>query len=55
MARPFHLPILHHRVPGGRPAHLDASLVLILLLALLAALWMKVPPAASLLPIHPPG
>lgn len=55
MARLFHPPILHHRPSGERPAQPAAALLLILLLAILAAVWMKVPPVASLLPIPPPG
>jgi hypothetical protein len=55
MARPFHPPIPHHRARDERPAQPAAGLFLILLLAMLAAVWMKVPPVASLLPIHPPG
>ena len=55
MARLFHPPVPLHRARGGRPAQPAAALFLILLLAVLAALWMKVPPVASLLPIHPPG
>ena len=55
MARFFHLPLPHHRDRGERPAHPAAGLVLLLLIAMLAAVWMNLPSAASLLPTHPPG
>lgn len=55
MARLFHLPLPHHRERGERPAHPATGLVLILLIAMLAAVWMKAPAVASLLPVHPPG
>jgi hypothetical protein len=55
MARLFHPPLSHHRVPSQRPALPGAGLVLILLLAMLAAVWMNAPSVASLLPIPPPG
>jgi hypothetical protein len=54
MARLFHPPFPQHRPRGERPQP-AAALFLILLLAVLAAVWMKVAPVASLLPIHPPG
>jgi hypothetical protein len=54
MARPLHVQIPHHRPRGERPAP-AAGFLLIVLLALLAAVWMNHPPVASLLPIHPPG
>ncbi len=56
MARLFHPPIPHHRQERGeRPAHPATGFLLILLIAMLAALWMKVPTVASLLPVPPPG
>jgi hypothetical protein len=55
MARLFHLPLPHHRDRGERPGHPATSLLLILLIALLAALWMQVPTVASLLPVPPPA
>lgn len=55
MARPFHVQIPHLRAPGERVAPPVAGLFLILLLALLAAVWANHPPVASLLPIQPPG
>jgi hypothetical protein len=55
MARPFHIHLPHPRGRGERPAHQAAGLVLILLLALLAAMWMNQPSVASLLPVPPPG
>jgi hypothetical protein len=55
MARPFHVQIPHHRNRGERAVPPAASLLLILLLALVAAVWIDHPPVASLLPIHPPG
>lgn len=54
MARPFHVHIPHLR-PRGERAPQPVALLLILLLAILAAVWMKVPPVAAMLPIHPPG
>jgi hypothetical protein len=54
MARLFHLHLRHPRAGGVRPSR-PAALVLILLLAAMAAVWMNSPPVASLLPIHPPG
>ena len=55
MARPFHVHIPHVRGRDERPAHPAAGFVLILLLALLAAVWMNQPSVASLLPVPPPG
>jgi hypothetical protein len=55
MARLFHPPFPHHRERGERPAHPAAGLVLVLLIAMLAALWMRMPTVASLLPVPPPG
>jgi hypothetical protein len=54
MARPFHVHIPLNRLRGER-APQPAALLLILALALLAAVWMKVPPVASLLPTPPPS
>ena len=54
MARLFHLHLPQPRAGGERPSQ-RAALVLILILAALAAVWLKVPPVDSLLPIHPPG
>jgi hypothetical protein len=54
MARPFHAQVPHHR-PRGERAAPPAGFLLILLLALLAAVWANYPPVASLLPVHPPG
>ncbi len=54
MARPFHVQIPHHR-PRGERAAPPAAFLLILLLALLAAVWVNYPPEPSLLPVHPPG
>jgi hypothetical protein len=45
----------HHRPRDERPTQPAAGFVLLLLLAMLAAVWMNFPPVASLLPIHPPG
>ena len=50
----FHVHI-PHRARSGRAAPPVAGLLLILLLALAAAVWMNHPPVASLLPIQPPG
>lgn len=55
MARPFHIHIPHFRASSERPAHPAATLVLILLLALLAAVWINQPTVASLLPVPPPS
>ena len=56
MARPFHVHLPHLRQrPGERLLHPDAALLLILLLAAFAALWIYAPPVAALLPTHPPG
>jgi hypothetical protein len=56
MARLFHAPLPHHRDDRGeRPAHPATGLLLILLIAMLAALWMNVPSVTSLLPVPPPG
>jgi hypothetical protein len=55
MARPFyylHLP--HPRLRGERPPQ-PVALLLVLLLAALAVVWINVPPVASVLPVHPPG
>ena len=54
MARLFHGHLPPLRLRGQRPPH-PAAFLLILLLAVLAVAWMKVPPVVSLLPIHPPG
>jgi hypothetical protein len=54
MARLFHLHLPHLRAGGERSSQ-PAALVVILVLAALAAVWLNVPPVASLLPIHPPG
>ena len=55
MARFFHVHIPHQHGRGERPTHPVAAFLLILVLAVLAAIWMEVPPVASLLPTHPPG
>jgi len=52
MARLYHLRLPHPRAERPSP---PAALVLILVLAAIAAVWLQVPPVASLLPIHPPG
>ncbi|HEY4032284.1 MAG TPA: hypothetical protein VGM25_18200 [Caulobacteraceae bacterium] len=54
MARPFYyLPAPHPRLRGRPPQ--PVALLLILVLAALAAVWMNLPPVASILPVHPPG
>lgn len=55
MSPTFHVQIPPHGPRGGRVAAPAAGLVLILLLALAAAVWMIHPPVASLLPVHAPG
>lgn len=55
MARYFHLHIPHHRAEDEPRRHSGAAFLLILALAALAAVWIQFPPAASLLPTHPPG
>jgi hypothetical protein len=55
MARPFHIQVPHHRNRSERAAPQGAGYLVILLLALLAAVWMNQPSVASLLPTHPPG
>jgi hypothetical protein len=55
MARPFHVHFPQHRAPSERPSHPAAGWLLILLLAILAAVWMNTPTVASLLPVQPPG
>jgi hypothetical protein len=56
MARPFHLHFhpSHPRAGGERPSQ-PAALIVILVLAAMAAVWMHFPPVASLLPVPPPG
>jgi hypothetical protein len=54
MARPFYyLNVPPPRLRIERPQ--PAALLLVLLLAALAAVWMAVPPVESVLPVHPPS
>jgi len=55
MARFFHAHIPHQRDRSERPHASAAALLLVLVLAALAIVWMQFPPVASLLPTHPPG
>jgi hypothetical protein len=55
MARFFHVHLPHRDPRELRAPQPGVALLLILLLAVLAAVWMNVPPVASPLPIHPPG
>ncbi len=55
MARAFHIHGVHPRVRSGRSARQAAYLLMFLLLALAAALWMVGTNTDSLLPTTPPA
>ena len=55
MARPFYTLNAPHPPLRGERHPYPAAVLLILLLAVVAAVWMNVPPVDSVLPMHPPG